>query len=213
MRFVQRLAFSGGIVLLLLLCGCPNFFTSGDAIATLTVSPTAIVSATGQTITMTASGTTVNGATKDVTSSANWSSSNASVATVSGGKVTTVGAGTATITATQDNGSASTAITIIASPLQTTSPITISPSTPTVATTQGSQQFKAQGNMQNGQTVDLTNVAQWSSSNTSVATINNAGLATLVSGAGQTTTITASVSIYSGGTSATASGTTTMTVQ
>lgn len=214
MRFIQKLACSAGILLYLPLCACPNFFTSGDAIATMTISPTAIVSASGQTITMTASGTTVNGATKDVTSTAKWTSSNSGVATVSAGMVTTVGAGTATITATQDDGSASTAITIIASPLQTgSSAITLTPNSPSVSTTQGTQQFKAVGNMQNGQTVDLTNVAQWSSSNTSVATISNTGLATLLSGLGQTTTITASVTIYSGGSSSQAQGTTTMTVQ
>ena len=99
MQLVRRGSLAVAVVALMLLAGCSGFFTSGDSIASMTISPGSFVSAAGQTVTLTASGTTVNGDSKDVTSTAKWSSSNASVLTVSGGTVTTVATGTATITA------------------------------------------------------------------------------------------------------------------
>ncbi|HEV2322170.1 MAG TPA: Ig-like domain-containing protein, partial [Gammaproteobacteria bacterium] len=80
--------------------------------------------------------------------------------------------------------------------------ITISPGTASVAKGK-TQQYVAVTKDMNGNTVDGSNLLTWSSSNTSVATVNSSGLAT-AKGIG-TTSITASVSynssgsIYSGG--------------
>lgn len=67
--------------------------------------------------------------------------------------------------------------------------ITISPTNVGVSKTTGSEQFTAQGTFGNGTTGDVTGMVNWSTSSAAVATINQAGLATLV-GQG-TTTVTA----------------------
>lgn len=66
--------------------------------------------------------------------------------------------------------------------------ITIAPSNPTLVGG-ATQQFAATGSYADGSSQNITGQVTWSSSNTGVATINNAGLAT--SAAGGATTITA----------------------
>src|SRR5690242_12998047 len=82
--------------------GCGNFFVSGNSLNTIALTPTSVFLTVGNTKQFTANGTTVNGDSKDVTSSAKWSSSSAGVATVNAGLVTAVAAGNTTITASQD---------------------------------------------------------------------------------------------------------------
>lgn len=62
--------------------------------------------AVGSTLAVTATATRSDGSTPDVTSDASWSSSDTSIATVDGGTVTGVAAGTVTITAEYDGQSA-----------------------------------------------------------------------------------------------------------
>jgi len=173
------------IGLLLLCIGCGKFFVSPDALVTMSLSPQASITSTGQTVTLTATGTDGNNNTKDVTSTANWSSSASNVASVTAGTVTAgTSTGAATISAAQDGVTGTATITVTASPLQS---IAISPTTTSYALSQGTQQFTATGTLQNGSTIDLTNLVQWSSSSTATATINSAtGLASFVA-AGQTT--------------------------
>src|SRR6202035_3633995 len=52
------------------------------------------------------------------------------------------------------------------------------PTATAVTATCGSLQYAATGLLSNGTTKDLTSTATWTSSSTSVATVNNAGLAT-----------------------------------
>lgn len=103
-----------------------------------------------------------------------WSSSNASVATVNGsGVVTGVGAGSATITATSEGRSATAAITVSPAPV---SSVEVSPSAASVtvgATRQLTAILKdAHGNVLTGRSIT------WSSSNSSIATVNASGLVT-----------------------------------
>ena len=206
MRFSQIAAF---IVLTLLamflIVGCNDFFTSGDSITSLTISPVSRLAAVGDTINYTATGTTVNGDTKDITSSATWTSSDTSKATIdSSGQATAVAAGTTTISAKQDDGSATGSLLVTATQLST---ITVTPTDPSVSLTTGTQQFTATGNFSDGSTQNLSNVVQWTSGTTSVATISKTGLATLI--ATGTSQITASVTTGTGS----VSGNTTLTVQ
>jgi uncharacterized protein YjdB len=79
--------------------------------------------------------------------------------------------------------------------------IAITPPSATIAVA-ATQQFTATGTYTDTSTQDLTNTVVWTSSDTSVATINNAspyGLATAVS-AGTTTISAASGSVQSTGT-------------
>lgn len=206
MRRSQVIAFiTLTIVAMLLIAGCNDFFTSGDSIVTLTISPVSRLATVGDTINFTAQGTTVNGDSKDVTSSAKWTSSDSSKASVSSsGVATAVAAGTVTITASQDSGSATASLVITQLSLDH---ITITPVDPTVLQTSGTQQFTATGTFTDGSQQNLTSVVQWTSASTTVATINNNGLATLLTPG--TTTITASITTSDGS----KSDSTTMTVQ
>jgi hypothetical protein len=182
------------ILAVIFIGGCNDFFTSGDSITTLTISPVSRLAAAGDKINYTASGTTVNGDTKDITSSATWSSSDTNIATISSsGIATAVAAGNTTISAKQDNGSANATLVITALPLDH---ITVTPTDPTVAQTTGTYQFTATGTFTDGSTQNLSTVVQWSSGTTSVATINSNGLATLLTAG--TTQITASITTSSG---------------
>jgi len=205
-RFSQALAFIIlTIVAVALIGGCNNFFTSGDSIASLTVTPVSRLAAVGDKVQFTANGTTVNGDSKDVSSTAKWTASPSTIATIdSTGMATPVAAGNATITASQDSGSATAKLIVTATQL---SSIAISPSSPSVLLTQGTEQFTATGTFADGSTKDLTTLVAWTSGTTTTATINSNGLATLIA-AGQTT-ITATVTTSSGD----KTGTTTMTVQ
>jgi trimeric autotransporter adhesin len=126
-----------------------------------------------------------------------WGSSNPAVATVSSsGLVTAVALGNATITASSEGKSGTSAITVY-TPVAS---VTVAPATATIFVTQ-TKQFTAtpkdaQGNPLAGRTVT------WASSNPAAATVNSSGLATAV--AVGTTTITA--------TSEGKSGTATLTV-
>ena len=152
-----------------------------------------------------ATGTFEDGTTQDLTDSATWTSSDATVATVSStnGVVRGVAPGTATIRAVFGSVPAGTInLTVTNATLAT---MAVTP--PSVSITLGkSQQFTATGSFNDGSTQVLTTFADWSSSNAGVAVVSNFGLATS-SGKG-TTTIKAN---YAQG-STTSSGTATLTV-
>ena len=177
-----------------LLASC-SFFVP-ETLASIQVNPSNASVPVGGTGQLTASGVNNDGSPATVANVA-WNSSNTEVATVStAGVVTGVTAGTATITASAQNVSGSTTVTVGGSGGGT---LSITPANQTVSSALGGQQFSA---MLNGQ--DVTASATWSSSNQAVAVFLGApvGLATFV-GQG-TTTITA--------TSGTNTGTTQFTV-
>lgn len=153
----------------------------------------------GATQQFTATGTYSDGATRDLTASVTWASSEDLVATITAGGLTTgAAAGTATISATDGEISGSTTITVGAPPLVS---IAVTPSTPSIA--KGArQQFTAVGTYADDSVADITSSVSWSSGKTSVATIDASGLAAGV--APGTSTIRA--------TSGSLSGSTTLTV-
>lgn len=83
-------------------------------LSSLTVSPASKSLTTGQTQQLALTGNYSNGSTSNLTTVASWSSSSASVATVSSGLVSAVGAGSATVTATYGGMSTTAAITVTA---------------------------------------------------------------------------------------------------
>jgi len=154
----------------------------------ITVGPTTPTVTAGASQQFTATGHFSDGTTSDVSSTSTWSSSSTSVATVSStGMALSVAAGTATITATKGTVSGNTLLTVSA-PVVTLVSIAVAPPSPSV-TAGATQQFTATGTYSDGSIKTVTGSVLWSSSSTSVATINSTGLATSL--AAGSTTITA----------------------
>lgn len=188
----------------LLLSSCGGFFPSSDQIVSIALSPTgAYILPTG-TQQFTATATFGNNTTGDVTSQVSWLSSATGVATIdASGLATAVAVGTTVITAKSNNSSVTSTANLTVSTKVVTA-ITVAPSNPTLLLAGGqSQQFTASATFSDGTNGDVTTSASWTSSNTSVATINSSGLAEPVSTG--TTTIGASLNGIT--------GTTTLTIQ
>ena len=135
----------------------------------------------GETLTLTATVNPSNATNKNVS----WKSSNTSVATVSGGKVTALKAGSATITVTTEDGSktATCSVTVNAKVYPVTS-VSLNKSTATL--TEGETlTLTATVNPSNATNKNVS----WKSSNTSVATVSN-GKVTAVKAGSATITVT-----------------------
>ena len=142
-------------------------------VASVTVSPASASVPTGQTVQLTATTKDANGnplTGRTVT----WASSNTSVGTVSSsGLVTGVAAGSATITATSEGKSGTSAVTVTAVTVPVAT-VTVSPASATVFASQTLQLAAttkdASGNILTGRTIT------WASNNISVATVGSNGL-------------------------------------
>ena len=197
---------------------------AGKTLVSVNVTPATASVAVNGTQQFTLTGTYSDSSTQNLTSSAAWSSSNPSVATVVSGNgcsatpntsnscgfATGVAAGgpvtiTATITASGQtfNGSGQLSVTTSSPTLVS---ISVTPMSASVAVN-GTQQFTATGTYSDNSTQNLTGSATWTSSDTSVATIvsgngcsatpntsNSCGFATGVT-VGSPVTITASVMV------------------
>jgi trimeric autotransporter adhesin len=208
-------------LILIGLAGCGGQVTEVPASATndngqlvsLSLTPTNPAAATGTSADFTAIGSYSDGTTKDLTASLTWSSSDTSIAEISGlataAAVNTAGhikvhcrrAGRSTISATWGKVSGSTTLTVTPAILVA---IAVIPANPSIA--KGTvQQFTATGTFSDDTTQDLTAAVTWSSSNSGVAAVNNAtgsnGLAT--SAASGSATITATSGNISGSTTVT----------
>jgi Bacterial Ig-like domain (group 2) len=158
--------------------------------ATLTVTAPTLVSiavtpanpAIGSTGTeqFTATGTYSDNSTQNLTTTVTWSSSQMNTATISNtagtnGLASAVANGTTTIQAMLGSVQGSTMLTVSAVSLQV---IVVSPQNPSIADNGMTQAFTATGHYSNGSTQNLTATATWTSSNTGVASVNAAGVAT-----------------------------------
>jgi hypothetical protein len=174
---------------------------NNTTIQSISISPVNSLVAPGFTQKFTATGVFSDGSIQNISNIVTWASDNLPVAGISNnaasiGVATGVAQGVANISASfttpGSSASASTQLKVSNATLQS---ITVTPGASTIPSA-GILQFTATGNFSDGTTEPLSFVANWSSSQTSIATINNAGLATgLTSGS---TNITAT---YSGVTS------------
>ena len=157
-------------------------YTFPVTLVSIAVTPTYVSIPKGSTQQFTATGTYSDSSTQNLTNTVTWTSSNTAVATItSAGLATGVGTGSATIQATSGSISGSTSLTVT---LMLVS-IAVAPANGSLA--KGlTQQFTATGVFSDGSTANLTSSVTWTSSNTAVATITSAGLATGVA-AGSTT--------------------------
>jgi trimeric autotransporter adhesin len=154
-------------------------------LSTVSVTPSTPSIPLGNSVQMKATGTFSDNTTQDLTTQASWSSSDTSKATVSNssgsqGAVKSVSQGSSTITASVSNAGTRSAVagsTTVTVTGATLNGITVSPSTASIA--KGTTQpFKATGTYSDNSTQDITGSVSWSSSNTAVASISAAGVAT-----------------------------------
>ena len=137
--------------------------------------------------------------THDITDQVTWTSGNSAVATInSTGLAQVVGLGSTTIVASK-NGLTGSALLFSCGPLSAgnlglLTAINIIPSTQATVVLGENAQYIAIGTITCGSsttTQDITNFVRWISSDQSVATVNNAGLATAVGVSSASATITA----------------------
>ncbi len=117
--------------------------------------------------------------------------------------------GQATITASLNGGSATATVTV--TPAELTA-LTLSPQTPTIYAGE-TQQFTASGTMTDGTSQDFTARVTWTSSNTSAATINAAGVASALAAGSSTIGASFSFTTVINGQSVTVSTSTVLTVK
>jgi uncharacterized protein YjdB len=201
------LALSALIMTLIAVHGCGVLSYEGKKVTSLSIDPvnnTAVAGAVmiaAQTVQQfQATGHYSDTTTSDMSSESTWTTSDPSIATISpSGLATAVASsGTCTITATSQGITANIQLTITNWPIQT---ITVSPDSASINRA-FTRQFTASGLFSDGSNTlsqDITSLASWSSSTTSVATIDAHGVATGVSAG--TTSISAQ---WSGKTSNTA---------
>lgn len=188
----QRVRLIGAFAVLLMMAlaaSCRGFFVK-PTLSSLSVGPASPSIQTGKTnntVQMFVTGTYNDGSTGRP--SVSWSISPTSTATISGtGLVTSVSTGTATVTATSNDNPSITGTQTVSVTVGCIQSITLSPTSATLSQNQSSVTFKATALTCNGST-DITSVAQWTSSNTQIATIS-AGVLTATGTAGADGTIT-----------------------
>ena len=168
--------------------------TVSAPVATLTsiaVTPAATSIAVGATQQFAATATYSDGTTGNVTTTATWTSSKPTVATVASGLATGVAAGSTTVTATLSGVTGTATLTVT----PTLSSVAVTPN-PAAIEIGATQQFIATATYSDNSTKVVTTTASWKSANTGIATVNATGVATGV--AAGPTTVTATFNGVSG---------------
>jgi len=195
---MQTVRLTGAFAVLAMMAlgaSCRGFFVK-PTLSSITVGPATPSIQTGNTnntVQMFATGTYNDGSTGHP--SVSWSISPTSTATINkSGLVTSVATGTATVTATSNDNPSITGTQSVSVTVGCINSITVTSSNGTTISNGGttSVTLVAKANTCNG-IVDITSVAQWTSSNTQIATVS-AGVVspTGTTGADGTITVTAS---------------------
>jgi trimeric autotransporter adhesin len=190
---------------LLVSCSSSSSMPSTPTLNLITVSPTSPSVAAGLAEQFKAMGTYTDGSTKDLTSSATWTSSSTTTATISSaGLAQTKAQGTSTITAASGSISGATTLNVTAAALKS---IAVTPAMPTM--NPGTfLQFTATGTYTDASTQNLTSTATWSTGDATVVSVvasgASAGLGAAVTNppplVGAATVITATLGSVSGNT-------------
>src|SRR5208282_3344246 len=150
--------------------------TPPPTLVSIAVTPANSSVAAERTLQFTATGTYSDGSQQNLTSSVSWTSTNTAAATISTtGLATGVATGSTTIQAASGSINGSTGLTV--TPAPTLVSIAVTPANPSIASG-ATQQFTATGTYSDGIQQNLTSSVGWTSTNTAVATISSAGLAT-----------------------------------
>lgn len=169
--------------------GTTSLLVTSSTLASIVITPTNAKVAQKTAAQFKAMGIFADGSTQDLTYSANWGTSNQSVASIGvhSGILTALVPGITNVTASFGTVTGTTKVTTTNATL---SSIVVLPSSATISANGGSVAFSAKGTFTDGTTQVLIN-AGWSSSNPGAAIVTSWGLAT-ASGAG-TTTISATL--------------------
>jgi plastocyanin/uncharacterized protein YjdB len=147
----------------------------------------------GETEPFTATGTFSDNSTQDLTSQVTWASASSQTATISNtGVASGVATGSVTISATLDNVTGKTGLTVGPAALLS---IVVTPASASVSAG-GTESLTATGKYSDSSTQDLTSQVTWASASPAIATISTNGVATGV--AAGTTTATATLAGVSG---------------
>lgn len=162
--------------------GNSTFTVTPAVLNRIEVTPTNPSLAKGSTVQLTATGVYSDNSTKDLTSEVSWSSSSATIATVTAAGISSgMTVGKATITAASGIVSGNTILNVTAAVLKS---IEVTPQKPTLPRN-FILQFAATGVYTDNTTQNITSQVTWASSQSMVATISASGLATSIA-AGKT---------------------------
>jgi uncharacterized protein YjdB len=158
---------------------------SNATLVSVDIAPATLTIPAGVIVNLSATGTFSDGSTQDLTVPCNWASTNSGVASVnnsgsSSGITTAISPGSTNITATAP-ASLGSKVGMATVTVTTATLTKIALSTPNGLTTiapSGNLQFKAIGTYSDNTTQVITKAVTWTSSNSSVATVNGNGLAT-----------------------------------
>jgi trimeric autotransporter adhesin len=204
-RKLQLVLSFAALSMVALTVACTGFFVD-PTLTSLAVGPTTPSVQEGDTLQMTATGTYDDGSTKNLTGSANWSSSDETIATVnSSGRVTGVSAGSATIKAAAGTVEGSTSATVTVANLAS---ITVSPSSVSLSSG-ATQNYTATGHFTSSGDRDITEAVTWSVDPSTAADISNAA-GTKGNLTAQTVTTATTVTVTA--TSGNVTGTATLTI-
>jgi len=154
-------------------------------LVTINVIPSSLTLSMGDTKQLTVVANYSDGSTQDVTNSATYTSSNPSVVTVSsGGLISAVNIGSATITVDYGSKTAEVPVTVTA----VVESLKVTPSSVSLPTGR-TQQLSVTANYSDGSTQDVTNSASYNSSDPGVATVSSSGLVTAVGTGSATITV------------------------
>lgn len=179
---IGRFVPAASILLLILCAGCGGGGSSSGSrtartVTAVSVTPATVNVALGVTQQFSALATYSDGTTGEVTSSATWTSSATTVATISAsGLASTKSQGSATITAQDGSVSGSANVTVGPAALKS-----IAVSGPSSVAIGGHAQFQATGTYTDGTQQDLSSSATWSIAPGFRAQVNSSGLLTPVS--------------------------------
>jgi len=196
----RKVRLAGAFAALLTLglaASCKGFFVNPtlSSLAVGPASPTIETGTTGNTVQMTVFGTNNDGSTNSHPSVA-WTIDPTSVATISSsGLVTSVEIGTATVTASSNQNPSITGTQTVTVTVGCIQSIQVKPTSGSVSGNVPTFQLSATAITCNG-SPDVTSVATWNSSNTSLATVS-AGLVSQVSGITTSGTVTITAQIGS----------------
>jgi len=153
--------------------GSASLTVTPPALVTIAVSPANVTIALGVTQQFTATGTYTNQSTQNLTSTATWSSSNTTIATIApGGLATSVAQGTTNITATVNSIAGAASLTVGAIVLES---VTVTPNDAEIAKSTTAQ-LTATAVYSNNTTQNVSSSSSWSSSAPSVASVSKQGL-------------------------------------